>query len=339
SVVYTIYGSPDSAVLAMKNGDIDFLYGFGLLQPGLADQIRADPNFSVVENPTYGMIYMSFNNRRRPMNDCAFRQAVAVLIDKEFMINQVLQGTVRPLYNYVPSANKLWYNDKIEKLGENLSRAERTELAKAILKGAGYKWEAGEPEWDEENRSVVPAGRLIMPDGTSVPGLKLLSPGPGYDPLRSTFAIWIENWLNEFGIPLEAELEGFNELIPRIFIDQDFDMFIMGWSVWEIPDYLYDFFASENAVIDGDNAGGYMNPEYDKLAYQLLTCATYQDCKHISDQAQLVLTTELPYVVLFDNGIIDAFRTDSVEYPYTEVLGGILGEHENGLMHTLVRLK
>jgi peptide/nickel transport system substrate-binding protein len=178
-----------------------------------------------------------------------------------------------------------------------------------------------------------------MPDGTPVPALRLLSPGPGYDPLRSTFAIWIENWLNEFGIPLEAELEGFNEMLPKIFIDQDFDMYILGWGLWETPEYMYDFFASDNAVVDGDNAGGYTNPEYDALASQLLTCETFQECKQISDQANLMLTTELPYVILFNVGRTDAFRRETVEYPYTEVLGGLLGEHADGLMQSLVEVK
>jgi peptide/nickel transport system substrate-binding protein len=302
--------------------------------------VRTAPDLAVIENPPNRYRYLSFNVRRAPMNDCAFRQAVAVLIDKEFLANEILQGSVQPLYNYVPSANTLWYNDEIQKLGENLTRAERTELATAILKGAGYTWEGGgEPVWDEENRSVVPAGRLLMPDGTLVPNLNLLSPGPGYDPMRSTFAIWIENWLNEFGVPLEAELEGFNELLPKVFIDQDFDIYILGWSLWETPDYLYDFFASEYAVIDGDNAGGYTNPEYDELAYQLLTCENFQDCKQISDQAQVMLTTELPYVVLFDTGMTDAFRRDTVVYPYTEVLGGLQGEHGGGLMQSLVQVK
>ena len=116
-------------------------------------------------------------------------------------------------------------------------------------------------------------------------------------------------------------------------------MYILGWGLWETPDYLYDFFASEYAVIDGDNAGGYTNPDYDELAYQLLTCENFQDCKEISDQAQVVLTTELPYVILFDTGRTDAFRRDSVEYPYSDVLGGLLGEHGNGTMQSLVKVK
>jgi peptide/nickel transport system substrate-binding protein len=43
-----------------------------------------------------------------------------------------------------------------------------------------------------------------MPNGQPVPPLNMPAPSAGYDPLRSTFAIWIETWLNEFGIPLNA---------------------------------------------------------------------------------------------------------------------------------------
>jgi peptide/nickel transport system substrate-binding protein len=43
-----------------------------------------------------------------------------------------------------------------------------------------------------------------MPNGVPVPPLTMPAPSAGYDPLRSTFAIWIETWLNELGIPLQA---------------------------------------------------------------------------------------------------------------------------------------
>jgi hypothetical protein len=32
------------------------------------------------------------------------------------------------------------------------------------------------------------------------------------------------------------------------------------------PDYLFDFFSEEQAVLDGNNAGGYVNPEFEELA-------------------------------------------------------------------------
>jgi ABC-type transport system substrate-binding protein len=340
AVQYSIYGDQNSAILAMKNGEVDFVLNSLGLQRGLADQLRSDPNLTVLENPTNGFRYMSFNNRRRPMNDCAFRQAVAVLIDKEFVTSTVLQGVAYPLYTFIPEANEAWYFNDVPKLGQGLTREERTNLAKEILKQAGFSWEGdAEPAWDADNRQVTQAGRLLMPDGTPVPPLSMPAPSPGYDPLRSTFAIWIETWMNEFGIPLKAELAGFNVIVPIIFTEQDFDMYILGWSLGLFPDFLYDFFAEEQAVQDGNNAGGYINPEFEELAKQLLVCEDAVTCKELSDQIQLMLATEVPYVLLFDTGIIEAYRSASIEFPYTTQLSGLQYTHQGGSLQTSVKVK
>jgi peptide/nickel transport system substrate-binding protein len=340
SAIYTIYGSQDAAILALKDGEVDFVINPLGLQRGLADQIRNDANLTVIENSVNGFRYMSFNNRRRPMNDCAFRQAVAVLIDKEFVTQTILQGAAFPFYSFVAEGNAAWYNPDISKLGEGLTREERTNLAVAILEQAGFSWEGDvKPTWDEENRQVTQAGRLLMPDGTPVPTLNMPAPSPGYDPLRSTFAIWIETWLNEFGIPLEAQLAGFNVIVPIIFTEQDFDMYILGWSLDIFPTSLLDFFSEEQAAQDGNNAGGYVNPEFEASASALLTCDTLESCREEAFKAQAILSEELPYVVLFDTGIIEAYRSASVDYPFTDTLSGLQYAHQQGAIQDAVTLK
>jgi ABC-type transport system substrate-binding protein len=340
SVVYTIYGSQDAAILALKNGEVDFMLNSLGLQRGLANQIRNDPNLTVIENNTNGFRYLSFNTRRRPMNDCAFRQAMAVLIDKEFVTKTILQGVAFPLYTFVPVGNTAWYFNETPKLGEALTREQRTNLALAILEGAGYTWEGdAKPAWDPDNRQVTPAGRLLMPDGTPIPPLNMLAPSPGYDPLRSTFAIWIETWAKEFGIPLTAELAGFNVIVPKIFTEQAFDMYILGWSLSLFPSYLRDFFHTEQAVVDGNNAGGYSSPDFDSKSNELLVCETQEACKKLSDEIQILLATELPYVVLFDTGIIEAY-SNNIAFPYTEQLSGLQYTHQQpGTLQTIVTVK
>jgi len=331
ATVYTYYGSQDAAILALKNGEVDYVINPLGLQRGLANQVRTDPNLTVLENNVNGFRYMSFNTRRAPMNDCSFRQAVATLIDKEFVTGTILQGVAFPLYTFVPSANAAWYFDDVPKIGQGLTREQRTNLARAILEQAGFTWEGGvAPTWDADNRQVTQAGRLLMPDGTPVPALNMPAPSPGYDPLRSTFAIWIETWLNEFGIPLTAQLAGFNVIVPIIFTEQDFDMYILGWSLGITPDFLYDFFAVEQAVEDGNNAGGYANPEFEETSSKLLTCENFDECKALSDKAQAILAEEVPYVLLFDTGIIEAIRSASVEYPFTTGLSGLQYFHQLG---------
>jgi ABC-type transport system substrate-binding protein len=342
SVVYTIYGSQDAAVLALKNGEIDFELNSLGLPRGLWLSVQGDANLTAISNPTNGFRYLSFNNRRRPMNDCAFRQALAVLIDKEFVTATILQGVAYPVYTFVPEGNKAWFFADTPKLGQGLDREHRVALAVAILEGAGYTWEGDQkPTWDADNRQVVAAGHLIMPDGTPVPPLNMLAPSPGYDPLRSTFAIWIETWANEFGIPLKANLAGFNVIVPKIFSEQDFDMYILGWSLSVFPSYLRDFFSEEQAALEGNNAGGYINQEFEDASAGLLTCETLEACKQLSDQIQVLLGTELPYVLLFDTGILEAFRSASVEYPYTEQLSGLQYTHQFGWtqLQTQVKVK
>jgi len=331
SVIYTVYADQNSAILALQSGAVDFVLNSLGLQRGLTQSIQGDPNLTVISNPTNGFRYMSFNNRRQPMNDCSFRQAVAILIDKEFVTQTILQNVAYPVYTFIPEGNGAWYFADTPKLGQGLSREQRVNLAVQILEGAGYTWENDQkPVYDADNRQVIPAGRLIMPDGTAVPDLNLLAPSPGYDPLRSTFAVWIESWLREAGIPVTANLQGFNVLVTKIFTEQDFDMYILGWSLSIFPSFLRDFFSEEQAVLDGNNAGGYINPEFETLSQDILTCESIDACKVIANNIQMLLGTEVPYVLLFDTGIIEAYRSASVEYPYTEQLSGLQYTHQGG---------
>jgi ABC-type transport system substrate-binding protein len=337
AAVYSIYSDQNAAVLALKNGEIDFMLNSLGLQRGLLGQVQDDPNLTVIQNNTNGFRYMTFNTRRAPMNDVAFRQAVAVLIDKEFVTGTILQGVAFPLYTYVPKGNGAWYFDEVPKFGLKddgtpMTREERINEAVRILKDAGYTWTGGvEPVWDPDNQAVTPGGRLILPDGTPIKDLGLLAPSAGYDPLRSTFAIWIETWLNEAGIPVTANLTGFNVIVQKMFSEQDFDLSILGWSLSIFPSYLRDFFHTDQAVLDGNNAGGYSSPQFDELSDQLLTCDTQESCKQISDQIQLLLATETPYVLLFDTGIIEAYRSASVQFPYSDSLSGLQFLFSNGL--------
>ncbi|MBN1812674.1 MAG: ABC transporter substrate-binding protein [Anaerolineae bacterium] len=334
--VYSIYSSQDAAILALQDGEVDaILHPLGL-QRGLRERVEGDENLTVLENPTNGFRYLAFNCRRAPMSDVAFRQAVAILIDKEFVTQTILQGVAFPLYSFIPEANEAWYFDDVPKLGlhedgTGMSREERVNEAVKLLEDAGFTWEGGvKPAWNADGGHVDPGGNLIMPDGEPVPELGLWAPAAGYDPLRSTFAIWIESWLNEAGIPAKAHLAGFNVLVPIIFTEQDFDMYILGWSLSVFPSYMRDFWHSEQAVTDGNNAGGYMNDEFDTLSEELMTCTSFEDCKEITDQLQIMLSTEVPYVLLFDTGIIEPYRSASVTYPYTEVLSGLQYMHQGG---------
>ena len=95
SVIFSIYSSLDTLVLALRAGEIDSMLSPSGLQRDLQEQLRGEPDISVLSNAPNSIHYLGFNVRRPPMDDQAFRQAVALLIDKEFITGTVLPGCGR----------------------------------------------------------------------------------------------------------------------------------------------------------------------------------------------------------------------------------------------------
>jgi peptide/nickel transport system substrate-binding protein len=328
SVQYILYGDQNAALLALQKGEVNFVLNPNGLPKGLADEVKNDPNLNVIQNPSFGFRFLAFNTRRAPMGDTAFRQAFATLIDKEFLTRSVLQGVAYPVSSFVPESNTAWYYDKAPQWGYNpdgtsMTREQRVAAAVDILTKAGYTWKDGKlPTWDPDNLQVNPGGPLIMPDGKPVPALELLAPSPSYDPMRSTFAIWIETWADEMGIPVKVKLSGFNVIVDQAVSKQDFDLFILGHSASIFPSYLRDFWHSDQAVPGGNNAGGYVSSTFDALADQLLTCESYDSCHGIADRIQQLVANDVPWDALFDTGIYEAY-SKNLTFPYTSTIGGL----------------
>ncbi len=310
-------------MLALKKGDIDFMLNPLGLQRGLQEQLANETGLTTIENSSEGVRYLGFNFRKPPMDNKAFRQAVATLIDKEFLTETVLQGVAIPVYTMVPEGNKAWHNPDVPLIGKGLSRGERIDQAVKLLKGVGFTWEK-EPRSSEDGKFVEETGKgLRMPNGEPMPEFSIMAPSPGYDPLRATFALWIERWLNDVGIPVKSKLTGFNLIADKVFQQQEFDIWILGWSLTLYPDYLEAFFHSRHTELEGHNAGGYSNPEFDRLADQLLAETDVEAARQEVFEMQEFLADELPYVVLFTTPILETYRSDRVEFPYTENLGGL----------------
>ncbi|MDX1448191.1 MAG: ABC transporter substrate-binding protein, partial [Acidimicrobiia bacterium] len=231
-VTYSIYSSQDAAVLALTSGEVDFMLTSLGLQRGLQQLILAEPDLDLIVNPGNSYRYLAFNVRRAPMDDKAFRQALACLVDKDFMASTVLGGAAIPVWSQVPEGNAFWYNPDAPRWCEGLTQEERLNTGIQILRDAGYTWDT-EPVWDPNNLDALPKGEgLRGPDGELIPELTLLAPGPGYDPLRATYSLFIEDWANDLGIPVRAEPTGFNVIVDAVFNnDPQFDMYILGWSL------------------------------------------------------------------------------------------------------------
>jgi peptide/nickel transport system substrate-binding protein len=326
-VTFSLYSDQNAAVLALTDGAVDFLLNPLGLQRGLQQLVLSEPSLNVIINEQNGYRYLAFNTRKAPMNDVAFRQAISCRIDKAFMANTVLGGSAIPSTSQVPPGNSFWANPDLAATCDGLSEQERFETAKQLLVDAGYTWTT-EPMWDEANLDVIPEGAgLASPDGTPVPAMELLAPGPGYDPLRATYSLFIEQWSRQMGIPVTANPTGFTVIVDKVFAAGDaaldWDMYILGWGLTPFPDHIFTFFTTANdSATGGFNVPGYSNPEFDALADEFARAKTLEEARDLIFQADAILAEDLPYVVLFTTPIIEAYR-NTIEFPFTSVLDGI----------------
>ena len=96
-----------------------------------------------------------------------------------------------------------------------------------------------------------------------------------------------------------------------------------GLGLSPFPDYLESFFHSRHSGLEGYNAGGYNNAEFDRLADELLAETDLETARQQVFEIQAFVAEDLPYVVLFTTPIVETFRSDRIDFPYTEILGGL----------------
>ncbi len=325
NVIFSIYGSQDSAFLALADGEVDYVMNPLGLGRGLKEQAMKGENIKVYTNADYGMYYLAFNMRKYPMSDYAFRQAIDIVLDKEFVVNSVLGGVVYPMYSAMPPGNGFWFNADVPTPYIGMSRDERVQLAVQVLKDGGWSW-SQEPAWSDDIQDVIPGEGITMPNGEPMPEITILGPGPAYDPLRATFNQWVSEYARELGMPIKSELTGFNTILGPVFVDSDFDMYILGWSLGNVafPDYFEGFWHSRNdtAVSGNNNTPGFDNAEYDALIDEFMSTGDLERARELIFEAQLILADQRPYVPLFYKAVDDLARGNII-FPYTETLGGI----------------
>lgn len=327
NIIMTLYGSQDAAYLAMADGEVDYVLNPLSIASGLRATYESDPNITSIVNPDNGLFYLAYNFRKNPMGLQEFRTAVDCLIDKEFVAGSILQNSVIPTYSVVPSGNAFWYNADVTSPCIGLSREERLGSAVDTLTAAGWSWDV-EPAWNADTVDVDPGEGMRTPDGEIVPDLVILGPGPSYDPQRASFNQWISEWMRELGVPVESELTGFNTILDPVFVNADFDMYILGWGLTSYPDYLCDFFDSRNDTLQtgNNNTPGHNFPEFDALCDEFLSETNIENAQAQAQELQRFLGDSLPYTPLFNRQSIDLIRTN-VEYPYTDLLGGIADQN------------
>lgn len=308
-VIFKIYENLGTATSALEKGDIDFLWR-GISHASVEDLIR-DPHTRVPMALDRGYRYLGFNLRKAPMSDPAFRQAIAYLIDKDFLVKRVLHFHGQRQDSVIPPTNAFFFNPDTTNYGKAMDRDRRIQEAYRILTSAGYRWK--KPPLD--SRGEIQDGEgLISPQGEPVPSITLLTPPPNYDTEMAATGRAVQGWLQDFGISISWQTMAFGGLMRKVRSERDFDLFILGWRGLSLdPDYIRRFFHSSFDRPNGWNDTGYTNADFDRLAERQLTTMDFQARRKIILDLQMKLMKDLPYIPLYVPHRLEGIRTDRFE--------------------------
>lgn len=305
-VLFKIYGTLSGATLALKKGEVDFLWKG--ISHAFVKELVQNPHISVPMTLDEGYRYLGFNLRKPPMSDPDFRRAVAYLINKDFIVKRILHDHGQRLDTFIPPSNTFYYNPDTPAYGKGMDRKRRTQEAYAILTARGYQWEV--PPLNAEG-SLQKGKGLTMPDGKAMGRLTLITPPAHYDTEMAASGQAIQEWLGEFGIPVSWDSTAFANLIRQVKVDQDFDMFILSWRGLSLdPDYLRRFFHSAYNLPNQWNFSGYHTDRFDRLAEMQMQALDLKERRRMVMRLQNLLSRDLPAIPLYVPHQMEGVRTD-----------------------------
>ncbi len=324
-VEYQVFADESAAVLALTAGTIDTILSPKGLTTAQAEELSSDPSVVVKTSPANGIRYLGFNLDREPMNDIAFRNAIALLIDRDSLAEEIGPNGAST-YAFVNAANSRWFDE--ESAGSIAARFQGAlpdRLAAALdgLRDAGYSWTT-EP-------TIGPDGDVVPGVGLKIQGLEaapltILTTGDALDPWRPQYAAEIARTLGWVGFDVRPVETDFDTVVDLAFTpgEQDtlqYDMYLLGWTLGNpsLPAYYRTLFSSDG----GQNNTGYASAAF---ASQL---AAYEGSFNVAEAREALwemeetLATDLPYLLLYSSALTEVYRADQVVFVGALGLGGL----------------
>ncbi len=143
-VDYRIYADSEGVFTGLITREIDMTAW--RLEPGQIPLAERESHITVIGVPDFGYYHLTMNLRREPFNDVNVRRALSHLIDKNTIINVLLEGRGEPGTSVIAPINAYWHNPDIPTYEFNRPKARQ------ILRDAGYRW-------DTQGKILFPVGQ------------------------------------------------------------------------------------------------------------------------------------------------------------------------------------
>ncbi len=218
-----------AAVKRYEAGEVDSLNDFPTeqlteLKAKFGDQMRI--------TPLLGTYYYVFKTKNKPWSDPAFRNAVAMVIDREYLAEKVWGNAMLPAYSFVPPG-VAGYTSKMADFSK-MDQLDREDAAKKVFEAAG----------------ITPATPLKVELRYNT------------SENHKNTAVAVQDMLKPYGFEITLVNADGSAHYSHLEQKGPFDLARAGW----IADYKDPVtFLNLAATGDGNNYGEYSNADYDKL--------------------------------------------------------------------------
>jgi peptide/nickel transport system substrate-binding protein len=311
-IVFQFFPDATNAMVdAFKNGELDYIRNPTGLQ---FDQLKTLPNTVGINAAGNGFTQINFNcydkdipeggASTKAFRDPAFRAALGYAIDREALIERVLNGYGVVGTTQVPAWQRAWH---IEPTG---TRQFDLTVAAQKLEEAGYPLRDG-VRYDKENKP-----------------LNLSLQFPNSDASYPKVAQFIQDWFGQIGIKVTSRSVDSGTLGTTEYLDSSippngqlkYDMVIWGWVGDPDPNSLLQILTTE-AIGDASDSQ-WSNAQYDQLYTQQNEAPTAEERHALMAQAQQLFYDEAPYQMLYYDDELHVYHTDKFSNWKTQPVNG-----------------
>lgn len=328
SIVWTVAGGNDGALLRLLKGEVDFGYvGVTNVKGDYADK---NPATNLYWWPVNNANFLYMNTAKAPFNDVNFRRAIAMSVDTKDVAQKGYNGNVAAASpsGLIPAQRGKWLNASAMKTAYTFN----LEKSKAALSKAGYKTDS--------------SGALLGKDGKAFPALKILV-GAGWTDFIAMAQVVSEN-LKKIGLSVSIDQQQWSGYAGALQTGT-YDMGISwGWGNGDTPyDLFYKSFSPELSAAVGKQADSnltrYTNATVTKALQTFRATSDAAVRKTAINQMVAQVMRDVPFVPLTDRSQFCLFNATrftgfpSDKDPYND------GSPDDGigarLMYLNVRLK
>lgn len=297
-IYYVISQNTDSMIEDFKAGTLDAVVDF----PATYEKVLAGvPGAAAVASPAIGFHELAFNCWTSPkskgnplLRDGAIRQAVHWAIDKDAINATAMAGQAVPGTSVISPAQDVWHWEVPEAEQYHYD----PQKAKQILEDAGYSDKDGDGVRENAGGDKLEFRFVVLNEY----------------PEDQAAGRMIVSWCRDVGIKLNLDQKDEGAFGDEVYDNADYDLFIWSWGGDIDPGFMLSTFTTEQILNWGDSQ--YSNPDYDALYVEQAEAVDPADPedpslrKAVTDQMQKILYRDNPYVILWYNVNLQAYRTD-----------------------------